>query len=171
MGLMQVMPETYAELSAQEGLGNDPYAPRDNVLAGAAYLREMYERFGYPGLFAAYNAGPDQFSAYLHDGAPLPDKTWHYLEAISPAIADAFALGHPSTVGSLGAPAVRLVKPSGAGLFFHLTGAPGSISSASRVSGIDVPDAGPAPKTATSGTLFVPLGASLGEVPGASEGQ
>jgi len=171
MGLMQVMPETYVELSAQEGLGNDPYAPRDNILAGAAYLREMYERFGYPGLFAAYNAGPDRFSAYLSDGLPLPDETWHYLEAIGPAVTGAIALDHPSTAGSSGTPAARLANSSGAGLFFHLTATPSSISSTSPMFGIGVPDARAARKTAPSGTLFVPLGASLGEVPGASESQ
>src|SRR4051794_36392990 len=41
MGLMQVMPRTYEMLRRSHGLGDDPYEPRDNILAGAAYIREM----------------------------------------------------------------------------------------------------------------------------------
>ena len=171
MGLMQVMPETYLQMAAQQGLGSDPYAPRDNILAGAAYLREMYERFGYPGLFAAYNAGPDRFDAYLRDGAPLPDETWRYLQAIGPAIVDAIALDHPSMPGSSSAGATLPLNPSGAGLFFHFVAASGGISNATRPSGIDVPDAGSALKMAPSGALFIPLGTSSGEESGAGESQ
>src|SRR5688572_12183654 len=58
MGLMQIMPATWAELRARYGLGSNPYDPRDNIMAGAAYLREMYDRYGSPGFLAAYNAGP-----------------------------------------------------------------------------------------------------------------
>jgi soluble lytic murein transglycosylase-like protein len=48
-GLMQVMPATYGDLRLRYGLGNDPFDPRDNLLAGAAYLRELYNQFGFPG--------------------------------------------------------------------------------------------------------------------------
>jgi soluble lytic murein transglycosylase-like protein len=48
MGLMQVMPATYAELRERHDFGPDPYDPRDNIFAGAAYLRELYERYGWP---------------------------------------------------------------------------------------------------------------------------
>ena len=41
MGLMQIMPETWAHLRVRYGLGADPYDPHDNILAGAAYLREL----------------------------------------------------------------------------------------------------------------------------------
>ena len=58
MGLMQIMPATWTVLRARYGLGSDPYNPRDNILAGAAYLREMHDRYGAPGFLAAYNAGP-----------------------------------------------------------------------------------------------------------------
>src|SRR3546814_9964195 len=34
MGLMQIMPRTWADMRARLGLGNDPHAPRDNILAG-----------------------------------------------------------------------------------------------------------------------------------------
>ena len=65
MGLMQVMPETYQGLQARYGLGDDPYDPHNNILAGTAYIREMYDRFGAPGFLAAYNAGPDRVDSYL----------------------------------------------------------------------------------------------------------
>jgi len=83
MGLMQVMPETYEDMRQRHGLGPDPHKPRDNILAGAAYLREMYDRYGYPGCFAAYNAGPARFDEHLLDGRPLPDETRHYLAALN----------------------------------------------------------------------------------------
>jgi soluble lytic murein transglycosylase-like protein len=58
MGLMQVMPGTYRELAQRYNLGPDPYHPYDNLQAGAAYLREMYQLYGNPAFLAAYNAGP-----------------------------------------------------------------------------------------------------------------
>lgn len=81
MGLMQLMPATWAEMRASHGLGDDPHDPRDNILAGTAYLRAMYDRFGYPGLFGAYNAGPGRYAAYLAGGT-LPAETRAYLAAI-----------------------------------------------------------------------------------------
>lgn len=65
MGLMQVMPATWAELRVRYGLGRDPFDPRDNIIAGTAYLREMYDRYGSPGFLAAYNAGPGRYEEYL----------------------------------------------------------------------------------------------------------
>ena len=84
MGLMQLMPVTWAEMRSKYRLGPDPYDPRDNVIAGTAYLRAMYDRFGYPGLFAAYNAGPGRFEEHLASGKPLPAETVAYLAAIDP---------------------------------------------------------------------------------------
>ncbi|WP_374705216.1 lytic transglycosylase domain-containing protein [Novosphingobium sp. TCA1] len=89
MGLMQLMPATWGELRAGLGLGRDPHAPRDNILAGTAYLREMYDRFGYPGLFAAYNAGPARYSASLASGRPLPAETRTYLAEVVGGLAGA----------------------------------------------------------------------------------
>jgi soluble lytic murein transglycosylase-like protein len=83
MGLMQLMPGTWAEMRQAYGLGPDPYAPRDNILAGAAYLRSMYDRFGYPGLFAVYNAGPNLYARHLATGAALPAETVAYLQKVS----------------------------------------------------------------------------------------
>jgi soluble lytic murein transglycosylase-like protein len=83
MGLMQLMPATWAEMRTRLSLGNNPHDPRDNILAGTAYLRLMYDRFGYPGLFAAYNAGPARYADYLANGKPLPAETRAYLGKIS----------------------------------------------------------------------------------------
>jgi soluble lytic murein transglycosylase-like protein len=46
MGLMQLMPGTWAELGVRYGLGLDPFDLRNNVFAGTAYLMEMHDRFG-----------------------------------------------------------------------------------------------------------------------------
>jgi D-alanyl-D-alanine carboxypeptidase len=86
IGLMQVMPETYAALRDRYGLGPDPYYPKDNILAGTAYLRELYDRFGSPGFLAAYNAGPQRLSDHLVTGKPLPAETVAYVAAIGPRI-------------------------------------------------------------------------------------
>lgn len=88
MGLMQIMPGTWAELRAQLGLGTDPFDPRDNILAGAAYLRRMRDRYGYPGLFAAYNAGPARYEEHMKTGTPLPAETRRYLATLAQAPAD-----------------------------------------------------------------------------------
>jgi SLT domain-containing protein len=83
MGLMQIMPDTWAGLRARYSLGNDPFNPRDNILAGAAYLREMHDRYGSPGFLAAYNAGPGRYEEYLA-GRPLPAETRAYVAALLP---------------------------------------------------------------------------------------
>lgn len=83
MGLMQVMPGTYAEMRDQLGLGSDPYDPHDNVFAGAAYLRFLYRRFGNPAMFAAYNYGPGGLVNHLAHGTPLPAETSSYVKGIA----------------------------------------------------------------------------------------
>ena len=83
IGLMQIMPATYAELRRDLGLGADPFAVRDNVLAGTAYLRRMYDRYGSPGFLAAYNAGPGRWEAHLHGVRPLPAETIRYVERLA----------------------------------------------------------------------------------------
>lgn len=83
MGLMQLMPSTWRDMRALIGLGADPHDPHDNILAGAAYLRLMYDRFGYPGLFAAYNAGPARYSAYQSAGRALPAETRAYVVSVA----------------------------------------------------------------------------------------
>lgn len=82
MGLMQIMPATWSELRSRLGLGADPHDPRDNILAGTFYLRLMYDRFGYPGLFGAYNAGPARYAAWLAGGRALPAESRAYLASV-----------------------------------------------------------------------------------------
>jgi hypothetical protein len=86
MGLMQVMPGTYAELQARHGLGNDPYHPYDSLMAGAAYIRQMYDLYGSPAFLAAYNAGPRRLEDYLWNNRGLPDETRNYVARIGPNI-------------------------------------------------------------------------------------
>ena len=129
MGLMQLMPRTYRDLAKTHGLGLDPYDPRDNILAGTAYLSAMRARFGYPGLFGAYNAGPARYEAHLRTGAALPVETQAYIAALA------------RTPRSANLPPAVL---SGTLLFFRLNPAG---------AGAD-PSAAPAP----SGGLFAPVG-------------
>ena len=91
MGLMQLMPATWAHMRALLGLGPDPHEPRDNILAGTAYLRMMYDRFGYPGLFAAYNAGPGRYARHLATGRRLPRETIAYVANVAGSGAQASA--------------------------------------------------------------------------------
>ncbi len=79
MGLMQIMPKTWAELRARYHLGADPFDPHDNIVSGAAYLRELFDRFGAAGFLAAYNAGPKRFEEYLAGLRPLREETTDYL--------------------------------------------------------------------------------------------
>jgi len=86
MGLMQVMPGTYAELRTRHSLGPDPFEPHDNIMAGVAYMREMYDMYGSPGFLAAYNAGPNRLDDYLANQRGLPDETRRYVAAIGPSL-------------------------------------------------------------------------------------
>jgi len=76
MGLMQIMPQTWSGLRLRYGLGANPYDAHDNILAGAAYLRELHDRYGAPGFLAAYNA----------TGRPLPGETQTYVAVLAPLI-------------------------------------------------------------------------------------
>ncbi|HEY9578311.1 MAG TPA: lytic transglycosylase domain-containing protein [Rhizorhapis sp.] len=139
MGLMQLMPGTWAAMRRQHGLGGDPYDPRDNILAGAAYLRAMYDRFGYPGLFAAYNAGPARYERHLRTGQALPAETRDYIAQLAKV---------PAT------PSMPPAVLSGTRLFFPLGGA----ENAARKE----PEPAPARTDSiieqpASGGLFVPL--------------
>ncbi|MDZ3831912.1 MAG: lytic transglycosylase domain-containing protein [Sphingopyxis sp.] len=87
MGLMQIMPATWAMLTARHRLGADPFDVRGNILAGAAYLRAMWDRYGDVRLMlAAYNAGPGRADAYAAGRRGLPAETIAYVAAIAPEI-------------------------------------------------------------------------------------
>ena len=86
MGLMQIMPETWRTYRARLRLGEDPYAAHDNIMAGAAYLSDLYRRFGSSGFLAAYQAGPKRYEEFLDHGRPLPRQTVDYIARVHRAI-------------------------------------------------------------------------------------
>jgi hypothetical protein len=86
MGLMQLMPGTWARQRARFGLGSDPFDPRENIMAGTSYLREMYDSYGAPGFLAAYNAGPGRYEEYVQRGRPLPAETVSYVARTAPRL-------------------------------------------------------------------------------------
>ncbi|WP_176591863.1 lytic transglycosylase domain-containing protein [Sphingobium sp. EM0848] len=86
MGLMQLMPGTWADMRRLHGLGQNPHDPHDNIVAGTAYLAAMNRRFGYPGLFGAYHAGPARYRQFLLEGRPLPPETRAYMTGITASL-------------------------------------------------------------------------------------
>ena len=90
MGLMQLMPPTYDDMRTQYGLGPDPYDPHDNILAGAAYMRQMYDIYGSPGFLAAYNTGPGRLDDFLTRDRSLPHETRQYVAIIGRQIAGTY---------------------------------------------------------------------------------
>jgi len=86
-GLMQIMPATWLNLRVKYALGDDIYDPHDNIVAGAGYLRDLYDRYGSPGFLAAYNAGPARYEAYLARRASLPGETIAYVQKLAPIAA------------------------------------------------------------------------------------
>ena len=98
MGLMQIMPDTYDDLRQRYALGSDPFEPHDNIMAGAAYIREMADRYGAPGFLAAYNAGPSRMDSYLTGGEPLPNETVNYVASVAPRIGSAGRMTGPPVV-------------------------------------------------------------------------
>ena len=83
MGCMQIMPKTWAYLADRYGLGDDPFDPRMNMIAGAMYLAELAARYGFPGAYLAYNAGPGRYDHYIAGIASLPAETIAYAAGIA----------------------------------------------------------------------------------------
>jgi hypothetical protein len=106
MGLMQLMPDTYGDMRRAYGLGNDAYDPQDNIMAGAAYLRTLYRKYGFPGMFAAYNDGPGNYEAHLYRGRALPVETLNYVAGVQRFLGQAAAKHNlaPGDVASLTRP-------------------------------------------------------------------
>ena len=112
MGLMQLMPATYADMQSQNGLGDDPYEPHDNILAGTAYIRQMYARYGAPAFLAAYNAGPQRLDDYLASGRRLPNETVDYVASIAPHLGTEIAMSGPlSAYAATSAYPTRVTAP------------------------------------------------------------
>ncbi|TWB30502.1 lytic transglycosylase domain-containing protein [Nitrospirillum bahiense] len=82
MGLTQLMPGTWAAMRARLHLGTSAYQVRDNLLAGAAFLSELRERFGTVDALAAYHAGPARVLAHYRTGQPLPVATRRYVAQV-----------------------------------------------------------------------------------------
>src|SRR5215471_106296 len=76
LGLMQLMPAT------ARGLGvENPLNPHENIMGGAKYLRDQFNKFGnWREALAAYNAGPGAVAKY--GGVPPFAETRHYVSSI-----------------------------------------------------------------------------------------
>lgn len=100
IGLMQLRPRTYNALRLRYALGADPLDPRDNVLAGTAYLRELYDTFGGDGFLAAYNAGPKRYREHLATSRRLPLETGAYVAQLRLRLAGSLPQDTPIDVAS-----------------------------------------------------------------------
>ena len=166
MGLMQIMPNTYRNLRVQYGLGGDAYDPHDNIFAGAAYLRQMYDRYGYPSLFAAYNAGPKRLEDFLFGGRALPRETLEYVSSIVPGANFALSPSVPASAefAPIKRPAgdFQRAQPLRDTLFFDRK----DVSGATNPGGEAMPDDASANENSASfaatnsAVLFVPLATS-----------
>ena len=116
MGLMQVMPQTYATLRARLGLGANAYDPHDNIMAGAAFLRDMHDRYGDAGFLAAYNAGPARYEEFRAGGRTLPSETILYMARLGPMLGVDGGLPLPVNVPTV------VVSPEAAPIFVSLHG-------------------------------------------------
>jgi len=104
LGVMQLMPETYSQMADHHALGADPANPRDNVFAAAAYLSWLKQRYGFPGMFGAYNFGPGNWENHLHGKRALPAETRNYVKQIT-----AYLKGADAAIVN----AVHLTRPDG----------------------------------------------------------
>jgi len=122
MGLMQIMPATWGPLRLRYRLGADPYDVHDNIVAGTALLRDLYDRFGASGFLAAYNAGPSRYLSLLDSGEPLTEETRTYLAKLAPLLNGPLAATVLRPVGShewRNAPLFLTVWPASFGLAFE----------------------------------------------------
>jgi soluble lytic murein transglycosylase-like protein len=76
-GLMQIMPDTAAELHVK-----DVFDPQENIAAGCKYLKQLLDKYKGDNklALAAYNAGPAAVDAA--NGVPDVQETRDYVDAI-----------------------------------------------------------------------------------------
>lgn len=115
MGLMQLMPHTFKAMAQRYGLPADPFAPKDNILAGTAYLYRCYVRFGFPLLFSAYVAGPSPVENFIEHGVPLSRQTRDYVRQVLHALSGSVTLMVP--LKPRVAPTLFIAASHGAGFF------------------------------------------------------
>jgi len=168
MGLMQIMPGTWSNLTATYSLGDNPWDVRANIHAGAAYLRAMFDRYGdLTAALAAYNAGPRRVDNWRRRGLPLPAETIAYVAKVAPMLGTA-SIASPAIVPAL--PRAVASSWQDAALFVQRdegtldrgqtaadpapTAQPGGIPSAPVPSPSSEP---PRPSSSGSHGLFVPI--------------
>jgi len=132
-GLMQLMPSVWREQRKRLHLGDDPYDPHDNILAGVAYLRELVDRYGWPGASAAYHAGPARYEEYLANARPLPAATLEYTARVARSLSDRADGASPNVIKSLARLAPE--KPSNHGVFVTRASSPSSENNPLATSG------------------------------------
>jgi len=122
LGVMQLMPQTYADMRADYGLGPDPQNPHDNIFAGTAFLHRLFLTYGFPVMFSAYNDGPGNLEYRLMHRELLPLETRNYVADITRALMGAGALhgakarstrpdGSPVMIAVAGVVMVRAALP------------------------------------------------------------
>jgi soluble lytic murein transglycosylase len=76
LGLMQIMPKTAEELNLKE-----PFCPKENIMAGTRYLKQMLDLFNgdLRLALAAYNAGPDKV---ISENNQISGETYRYVEKV-----------------------------------------------------------------------------------------
>ena len=154
MGLMQLMPGTWARQRTRFGLGADPFDPRDNIMAGTSYLRELYDSYGASGFLAAYNAGPGRYEDWRDRGRPLPAETRTYVAKIAPKLQP----GSAPTVVASASPVQPVPISWTQGQLFAVRGDAAADASGSFAAAAP-PTSNPAPSAPLNG-FFAPVSGS-----------